>query len=350
MLLSRKSAIASLAIIIVLASIAFVLYPSLYPPLKVETRSLCVPLTASWPENPRVRTSTRIAMVGLVRDARRHWDEVQLQWNEALEAWPQGELFILENGSTDGTAEAVAQWAESHPRVHAKQDYSPPAFELGRELKDTDVMRSTGQSYSYVLSVQRRMHKMRSLREVQHEWLQEYSSIHGCTWDVVCVVDLDQPMKQNLNRWVDAVDVVLNKGYHTIWPRGLSRNVISGFSLRRVWRQYDTFAIECDDVADKPLALMSHTVSMRAKYRNMMFEACEKAREQGSVYDVKSAFGGMGVYAWDAWAAGTYMMQPGYPDEWDAVCEHVLFHHSIRQACPGAKMGIHLDWILSVTR
>lgn len=338
----------TLAVVCVVVLVA-VLVPILaFGPLDVGgARAQPKPFHLSYGVTPYVRETTSMAIVGLVRDAAKYWTTSKAQWEESLKAWPKAELFILENGSTDGTAEEVAKWAAENPRVHAKQDWSPGQMHVITRAEDTDVATKTQLDQDLLKHVQRRMFKMRALREIQRLWLIQHTVAYGKEWDVVCVADLDQPMAQNLGRWVDSVRSITEGEYDVVWPQGLQRVLRVG--LKACWRMYDTFALDTN-FDQQPYALLPQVHKTRYAYLQYIHKQCEAARKRGEYLDVTSCFGGMGLYTWKAWREGSYEMGAAFPDDWEWVCEHVLFHHSLKHADPSIRMGINPEWVLRITR
>lgn len=211
------------------------------------------------------------------------------------------EVVVVENDSVDGTKDLLNDWKVKYPNV------TLISKDTGTQTipDKSDLIQNPMTSYQ-------RIDKMVLYRNLYLDHISEVD--HSI--DLVIIIDIDV-MKISLTGLMNVINSLDNKT-GAIFSNGISV-MKTPFGLSEI--HYDTFA-----VWEYPLlSEFSHSPESLAR----TFKSINKNIKRTPFYKVISAFGGVGVYNYDAIKGLRYKTVLNPLDQREAICEHIPFNREI---------------------
>ena len=204
-------------------------------------------------------------------------------------------IVIVENDSIDGTKEVLAKWRDEDPKVVLD------TFDGIRE-------RTEGKSVS-------RIARMVSLR---NRLLDDIRELPPSDYIVFIDIDLYAFRSEGIVQGILSAP----KDWGALLANG--RNMLPNHKHLRL--QYDTYALLKDtetwkDVTERSLSKYNQTK------KGLYFD---KRVQRNAFYPVASAFGGIGVYKYEAIKDINYQVVTLQENKSVALCEHIPFHNQIK--------------------
>lgn len=213
--------------------------------------------------------------------------------------WSQ--VVVVENDSIDGTKELLNDWKLNYDNVNIiSEDYGT------KTIPDRcDLIINPMTSYQ-------RIDKMVFYRNLYLDYIKEVN--HPI--DLVIIIDIDV-IKISLQGLTDVINSFDNKT-GAIFSNGMSI-MRTPFGLSEIY--YDIFA-----VWEYPmLGEFSYSTESLAR----TFKSVNKNVKKSPFYGVISAFGGVGVYNYQAIKNLRYKMVLNPLNNQEAICEHIPFNQEI---------------------
>jgi hypothetical protein len=213
--------------------------------------------------------------------------------------WSQ--VVVVENDSIDGTKDLLNDWKINYNNVTIiSNDYGT------KTIPDkSDLIINPMTSYQ-------RIDKMVSYRNVYLDFIKEVK--HPI--DLVIVIDIDV-IQISLTGLINAINSFEHKT-GSIFSNGMSV-MKTPFGLSEIY--YDTFA-----VWEYPL-LNEFSYSTESLYRT--FKSINRNVKKSPLYNVISAFGGVGIYNYQAIKNLRYKTVFNPLNQKEAICEHIPFNQEI---------------------
>jgi len=213
--------------------------------------------------------------------------------------WSQ--VVVVENDSIDGTKELLNDWKINYDNVTIiSNDYGI------KTIPDkSDLIINPMTSYQ-------RIEKMVNYRNVYLDFIKEIK--HPI--DLVIIIDIDV-IKISLTGLIDAVNSFNNKT-GAIFSNGMSV-MNTPIGLSEIY--YDTFAVR-----EYPM-LNEFSYSNESLHRT--FKSINKNVKKSHFYSVISAFGGVGIYNYQAIKDLRYKTVLNSINQKEAICEHIPFNQEI---------------------
>ncbi len=211
------------------------------------------------------------------------------------------EVVVVENDSVDGTKDLLNKWKDASSNVTIiSNDFGTKTIP---DRKDVKVDPWT----SLV-----RIEKMTRYRNLYLDHIRQID--HPI--DLVIIIDIDV-IDISLDGLVDVINS-FDDNTGAIFSNGVSVKQ-TPFGLSKIY--YDIFA-----VWEYPLeGEFSHSPDSQA----MTFKSINKNLKKTSLYPVISAFGGVGVYNYQAIKDLRYKTVPNPLNPQEAICEHIPFNQEI---------------------
>ena len=145
--------------------------------------------------------------------------------------------------------------------------------------------------------------------------------------EVVIMVDAD-------NRLPGVSALKENKANLQAYARYLSSGMCDGIFANTIGRYYDIWALRDDECNyDCHLEINNRSAEMSLNEAQMKYLRCHQKLIDGvSFKKVDSAFGGFGMYRWDAIAHIKYTGMTYQKGKYRMICEHPEFHAQIENA------------------
>lgn len=211
------------------------------------------------------------------------------------------EVVVVENDSVDGTKGLLDEWKTNFKGVTIiSNDFGTKTIP---DRKDVQVDPWT--SYG-------RIEKMARYRNLYLDHISRI--VHPI--DLVVIIDIDV-IDISLEGLVDIIDSFDDKT-GAIFSNGVSVKQ-TPFGLSKIY--YDTFAVWEYPLADQ----FSHTPASQAK----TFKSINRNAKKTPFYKVISAFGGVGIYNYQAIRDLRYKAVPNPLNPLEAICEHIPFNEEI---------------------
>lgn len=213
--------------------------------------------------------------------------------------WSQ--VVVVENDSVDGTKKLLHDWETNYDDVTIiSNDYGTKTIP-----DQSDLVQNPMTSYQ-------RIEKMVFYRNLYLDYIREVR--HRI--DLLIIIDIDV-IEISLKGLIDVINAFEDKT-GAIFSNGMSV-MKTPFGLSEIY--YDTFA-----VWEYPLL---NEFSYSAESLNRTFKSINKKVKKTPFYGVISAFGGLGVYNYQAIKELRYqtVLNPLNPQE--AICEHIPFNQEI---------------------
>lgn len=210
-------------------------------------------------------------------------------------------VVVVENDSTDKTKELLNDWKINHENVTIiSNDYGTKTIP-----DQSDWINNPMTSYQ-------RIDKMVIYRNLYLDYIKEIN--HPI--DIVIIIDIDVK-NISLKGLIDAIN---SFSYKTgaIFSNGISI-MKTPFGVSKIY--YDTFA-----VWEYPIL---NEFKFTAKSLNNTFKSINKNVKKSPLYGIISAFGGVGIYNYQAIKNLRYTIVKNPLNEQEAICEHIPFNHQI---------------------
>jgi len=213
--------------------------------------------------------------------------------------WSQ--VVVVENDSIDGTKDLLNDWKINYNNVTIiSNDFGT------KTIPDkSDLISNPMTSYQ-------RIDKMVSYRNTYLDYINEVK--HPI--DLVIVIDIDV-IEISVAGLIDAINSFDNKT-GTIFSNGMSV-MKTPFGLSEIY--YDTFAVQ-----EYPM-VNEYSFSTESLHRT--FKSINKNVKKSPLYSVISAFGGVGIYNYQAINGLRYKTVLNPLNQKEAICEHIPFNQEI---------------------
>lgn len=214
-------------------------------------------------------------------------------------SWSQ--VVVVENDSIDGTKDLLNDWKINSKNVTIiSNDYGT------KTIPDkSDLIKNPMTSYQ-------RIEKMVFYRNLYLDYIREVE--HPI--DLVIIIDIDV-IKISLRGLINAINS-FDEHTGAIFSNGMSI-MQTPFGSSEIY--YDTFA-----VWEYP---MSNNFSYSPGSLNKTFKSINKNIKKSPLYEVISAFGGVGIYNYQAIKDLRYKTVLNPLNQQEAVCEHIPFNQKI---------------------
>lgn len=211
------------------------------------------------------------------------------------------EVVVVENDSVDGTKDLLNEWKTKSKHVNIiSNDFGTKTIPDRKDVK-VDPWTSFG-----------RIEKMTRYRNLYLDHIRQIDQ----PIDLVIIIDIDV-IDISLDGLVDVINS-FDDNTGAIFSNGVSIKQ-TPFGLSKIY--YDTFA-----VWEYPMeGEFSHSPDSQA----MTFKSINKNLKKTSLYPVISAFGGVGVYNYQAIKDLRYKTLPNPLNPHEAICEHITFNQEI---------------------
>jgi hypothetical protein len=214
-------------------------------------------------------------------------------------SWSQ--VVVVENDSKDGTKDLLNDWKiNSNGVTIISNDFGTKTIPDKSDL---------------IINPQTTYHRIDKMVSYRNLYLDHINQVEHPI-DLVIIIDIDlieislTGLIDTINSFEDKTGAVFSNGISVMdTPVGLSEIY------------YDTFA-----VWEYPL---SHEFSYSAGSLARTFKSINKNVKKSSLYGVISAFGGVGVYNYQAIKNLRYKMLLNPLNKLEAICEHIPFNQEI---------------------
>jgi len=213
--------------------------------------------------------------------------------------WSQ--VVVVENDSIDGTKDLLNDWKINYNNVTIISNDNGT-----KTIPDkSDLIINPMTSYQ-------RIDKMVSFRNTYLDYINEVKY----PIDLVIVIDIDV-IKISLTGLIDAINTFDNKT-GAVFSNGMSV-MQTPFGLSEIY--YDTFAVQ-----EYPM-VNEYSFSTESLHRT--FKSINKKIKKSPLYSVISAFGGVGIYNYEAIKDLRYKTVLNPTNQKEAICEHIPFNQEI---------------------
>lgn len=214
-------------------------------------------------------------------------------------SWSQ--VVVVENDSIDGTKELLNSWKINSQNVTIiSNDYGT------KTIPDrSDLIQNPMTSYQ-------RIEKMVFYRNLYLDYIREVK--HPI--DLVIIIDIDV-IEISLAGLIDVINAIDHKT-GAVFSNGMSV-MQTPFGLSEIY--YDTFAVWEYPASDE--------FSYSDESLNRTFKSINKNIKKSPMYRVISAFGGVGIYNYQAIKDLRYQTVLNPLNQQEAICEHIPFNRVI---------------------
>ena len=201
-------------------------------------------------------------------------------------------IIVIENDSIDGTKETLAHWAVINRNVtviseDTNQVTIPPKIDSGKNPTTSFF----------------RINKMAHFRNKYLRFIKDSNIV--ADYVIVIDIDLDKIYPQKI---FSAITNAPND-----WSAIFANGLLYTF-LPCVTKYYDNYAyVPYDSAKD----------SFKYKERHLNVDKLNYALKKNDYVKVRSAFGGIGIYKYEALCDAKYQALPSLSGEDEALCEHV---------------------------
>ena len=210
-------------------------------------------------------------------------------------------VIVIENDSKDNTKQLLENWQRNSADVKIiSQDFGT------RTIPEESTNNISPLSSFY------RVEKMAFYRNMYLEYI---NGLQG-NIDYVIVIDIDI-LGFSINEVVNSISRA-NKNWGSIFSNGITTRDIAGLKSRIY---FDIFA-----VCEYPL---NETFSYSQKSLDKTFKTINKNIKKNEFYSIVSAFGGLGIYKYEAIRNLKYEAIRNPLNELEGICEHVSFNSRI---------------------
>lgn len=241
--------------------------------------------------NQQINFNSKIAICGIVKDRIKTLRYNTSILEKLLETWPRAEVVLYEDGSTDGTREFLVNWTE----MNSSRRHLLPILPYNENFNLSD---------NFFFS-RRRIDKISFCRNRYLEYISNDDK-----WDYVFIIDLDirafdlRHLVNSMNKpgW----DAIFCNGV-TVAPNGIG------------YMYYDAYAT----------ILENGPAHQSIRNMNNLQHELRFIHKKKKLYRVRSAFGGFGVYRYEAIKGLKYAAMDNSDDEVEVHCEHVNLHQKM---------------------
>lgn len=248
-----------------------------------------------------IKLNKNIIIAALARDCERPLLSNIPLIEKLRERFVWSEVVIVENDSKDKTKEILADWQARSENVSiVSQDFGT----LTIPHKSTAVASPTTTSY--------RIEKMAFYRNIYLEHIKNIKT----NIDYVIVIDMDIE-HFDVENLIDSI----NNAPHDwggIFANGVTNRNILGYTSKIY---YDIFAI----YQYPKVKRFSYT----EKSLHQTFKDINRKVNKREYFDIISAFGGIGIYKYDAIKSLNYVVVNNMDRAGEAICEHIPFNEEI---------------------
>lgn len=211
-------------------------------------------------------------------------------------------IVIVENDSKDNTKDLLFNWSKNSRGVHIiSHDYN------------TLTIPPVSAANPYPGTSLERISKMASYRNIYVDWL-ENSSVK---YDLVIVIDVDV-RDFNENLILESIDSA-PKGWGGIFANGFTDTRVFGKPIYTMYHDMYAFAERIPH--QKPFFTYKELFKAKKDMNSKLAE--------NEYLPVISAFGGIGIYQYDAIKGLKYETTENGDPYLEAVCEHVSFNSNV---------------------
>lgn len=208
-------------------------------------------------------------------------------------AWSQ--VVIVENDSKDNTKQILANWEKDKKQVKI----------ISQDFGTTTIPSKTEVNVSPTLSFYR-IEKMSQYRNIYLDYIAGLSN----QIDYVIVIDID--IKSFSVEGLVKSIINAPEDWGGIFANGCTRRKILGFTSKMY---FDMFALYEYPLIDK--------FYYDQKYFDESFQRAYKNIKNNKYYNVVSAFGGIGIYKYEAIKDIRYKALKNSVNEEEGICEHI---------------------------
>lgn len=201
-------------------------------------------------------------------------------------------IIVIENDSIDGTKKTLKEWALRNKNVLVLSD----------DLKQQTIPQKVNSGKNPTTSFYR-INKMANFRNKYLSFIKEKSIVSD--YIIVIDIDLDRIYPEKIIKAIEDAP----SDWAAIFANGrLYSNVL------RFTKYYDNYAL---------IPINSEKDSFTYKERHLNVDILENTLKEKKYAEVKSAFGGLGVYKYEALCSSIYRAIPSLSGEDEVLCEHV---------------------------
>jgi hypothetical protein len=234
---------------------------------------------------------SNVVVCGLARDLEPLADLTLARIERLTSYFAYSAVVLYENDSKDGTTQKLLHWASLNSVPHRRLYVTTESHHRRR--------------HEHVFNPDR----MRDMA-----WYR--SKLHAKTMSLEFAFEPDYV-------------IALDTDYHAGWSwRGLESVFGAGLAFDAAWANGIRFAPE-----PRPPWRLRVRMFDTAAYRDARDKSnlgAPAPRPDAAWLEATSAFGGVGVYRWQAWRDGTFDPADGERASRSCECEHVQFHRSMR--------------------
>jgi hypothetical protein len=226
-------------------------------------------------------------------------------------------VIVIENDSKDLTKTLLSEWQKNSAGVNV----------LSEDLHVVTIPQASAAN-EYPGTSLHRIGKMASFRNKYMEWIEG----NGETYDLVLMIDIDVP-----DFSIDGIYEAISKApgdWGALFANGYTDTRILGKPVYTMY--FDMYAYMDTWPASKPYVTYGKLFAEKKKMNERL-----KGRDY---LPVLSAFGGIGVYKYEAIAGLRYKAVPNGDQYLEALCEHVPFNKEVADRgfqsyiCSGMKV------------
>ncbi|MBE0650624.1 MAG: hypothetical protein IH595_07260 [Bacteroidales bacterium] len=243
-----------------------------------------------------------VVIAGLARDCEKSLPGNILLVEKLRSNFKWSQVVIVENDSKDNTKRILGDWSREKPGVKViSQDFGTITIPIKSKM------------YSNPSASIYRIEKMVKYRNIYIDYINSISEVI----DYLIVIDLD--IQSFSVQGVISSILNVNKDWGGIFANGITRKGLWGMIFSKIY--FDIYAIYEYPLRSR-FGFTKETLHYTQKTIN------KKIRKSG-YYNVISAFGGLGIYKYEAVKNIKYSLLTNCENDNDAVCEHIPFNLGI---------------------
>lgn len=263
-----------------------------------------------------IKIEKNVVIAALARDCAESLNKNIPLIEELRKRFSWSQVVVIENDSIDSTKEILFTWEKNSKGIKIiSQDFG------NKTIPDQTIEMSSPTTSLY------RIEKMALYRNMY----MEYIDMIEHKIDYVIVIDIDIK-KFSVDGLLNSI-VKVNQDWGGIFSNGVTTRKFLGFTSKIY---YDIFAIYEYPISD----FFSYSDDSLKK----SFISINKNIKQQKFYNIVSAFGGVGIYKYEAIRLLRYKALANLSNKNEGVCEHIPFNMAIVNS--GYKNYIARDFLL----